>query len=80
MSKEISETKMNLNYDVSTCEFLDLDLKLATECLPLKDQEVLILYLMGHTHEDIARLQDVSRSTISKRMKKIVYNLSKLMK
>ncbi len=76
---EIAEFKMNLNYDISTYEFLDLDLEIATRHLSQKDQEVLILYLMGHTHDDIAKYKDVSRSTISKRLKRITSKLTILM-
>lgn len=71
---------MSLNYDISTYEFLDLDLKMATQRLSLKDQEILILYLMGYTHQDIAELKNVDRSTISRRLKKITSILSTLMR
>lgn len=77
---EIEKVEMELNYDTSTYEFLDLDLELATKRLPSKDQEVLILHLMGHTHSDIAKFQNVNRSTISKKLKKIVNDLSRLMR
>lgn len=81
--KEINKSdsvKMNLNYDITTYEFFDLDLKIATRRLSPKDQEILILYLMGYTQEDIAELKNVERSTISRKLKRIRDRLSIMMK
>lgn len=77
---DLNNVKMNLNYDISTYEFLDLDLKIATERLSSKDQEILILYLMGYSQEDIALVKNVERSTISRNLKRITNKLSVLMK
>lgn len=77
---DLNNVKMNLNYDISTYEFLDLDLKIATERLSSKDQEILILYLMGYSQEDIAVVKNVERSTISRNLKRITNKLSVLMK
>lgn len=82
-TKEINEldnVKMSLNYDISTYEFLDLDLKIATRRLSPKDQEILILYLMGYTQKDIAELKNVERSTISRKLKRITDRLSIFMR
>jgi len=74
------EIGARLNFDVSSYKFSDLDLEIAVRRLPIRDQEVLILHLMGHNQSDIARLHGVTRSMISKRLSKIMKTLSRRMK
>lgn len=68
------------NFDTSTLDLIDLDLKLAVEKLPSTDREILKLHLMGHTHQEIAKLFSVERSTISKRLRRILETLSSMLK
>ncbi|MGQ9610500.1 MAG: sigma factor-like helix-turn-helix DNA-binding protein [bacterium] len=77
--EETNKAKMSLNYDISTYEFFDMDLEMAIKRLASRDQELLILYLMGHTHDSIAKYQNVDRSTVSKRLSNIINKLSRLM-
>ncbi len=65
-----------LNFDVDSYEFDDLDLEIAASRLSKRDRGILILYLMGHTQEDIGRIYDVTRSMISKRFRVIMDKLN----
>ena len=66
-----------LNFDVQSYEFDDLDLKVAADNLPRRDQEILTLYLMGHRQRDIGKVYNVSRSMISKRLRIIMDSLAR---
>jgi len=55
-----------MNYDITTYEFEDPDLKAAANMLDERQRAILILYLMGHRQVDIARCCHISRSMISK--------------
>ena len=69
----------SLNFDVRSYQFGDLDLKIAVSRLPRRDQNVLILRLMGHKQRDIARVSGVTRSMISRRLTMIMDDLKKLL-
>ena len=64
-----------LNFDTQSYDFASLDLKLAVSKLPRRDQDIIILHLMGHAQHDIGKACRVSRSMISKRMRAIMKNL-----
>ena len=65
-----------LNFDVQSYRFNDLDLEIASSRLPQRDQNILILHLMGHTQRDIARVcGDINRSVISRRLRAIMNDL-----
>lgn len=64
-----------LNFDVRSYLFGDLDLKIAVSRLPRRDQNILILRLMGHKQRDIARVSGVTRSMISRRLSMITDDL-----
>ena len=66
-----------MNFDASSYEFGDLDLEMAVNRLPKRDQNILILYLMGHKQRDIGKIYNVSRSMISKRMQSIMGKLAR---
>lgn len=57
-----------LNFDVQSYQFGDLDLREAASQLPQRDRDILVLYLMGHTQRAIAELYTASRSMVSKRL------------
>lgn len=61
-----------LNFDIGSYQFEDMDLEIASHCLSTRDRAILILYLMGHTQDDIGNAYNVSRSMISKRFKVIM--------
>jgi DNA-binding NarL/FixJ family response regulator len=69
-----------LNFDVQSYQFADLDLKIAVSQLPRRDQNILVLHLMGHKQADIGRRFNVSRSMISKRLKGIYGKLARWLK
>lgn len=71
--------RARLNIDISTYTFNDIDLAIAVKKLSKKDQEVLILHLMGHSHSDIASLFRLSRSAITKRLAAITKDLALIM-
>lgn len=75
MENEVEGVTELLNFDVDSYVFEDLDLEIAAKCLSKRDRNILILYLMGHTQEDIGRINNVSRSMISKRFKVIMEKL-----
>ncbi len=64
-----------LSFDTRSYEFDNLDLKTAVNRLPRRDQDIIILHLMGHTQRDIGKAFHVSRSMISKRMRVIMASL-----
>jgi len=64
-----------LNFDVQSYQFSDLDLREAVSQLSQRDQDILILYLMGHTQRSIGKLYTASRSMVSKRLAVIADNL-----
>lgn len=66
-----------LNFDPRTYEFDSLDLKIAVSKLPRRDQEIIILHLMGHVQRDIGKAYNVSRSMISKRMRFIIDHITR---
>ena len=63
------------NFDIQSYQFDDLDLREAVSQLSQRDQDILILYLMGHTQRAIAELYTASRSMVSKRLAVIADNL-----
>jgi len=69
-----------LNFDVQSYQFGDLDLREAVSQLPQRDQDILILYLMGHTQRAIAEVFIASRSMVSKRLAIIADNLGHQLK
>ena len=71
---------MEMNFDVSSYHFEDLDLRLAVSRLPIRDQNILILRLMGHNQRDIAQVSGVTRSMISKRLRWIRNELKRRLK
>ena len=71
--------KANLNFDISSYPFDDIDLAMAVKKLNEKDQKVIILHLMGYKHCDIAFLLNLTRSSITKRLATIIKNLALLM-
>jgi len=76
LESAIIEESKKLNFDISSYQFTDLELELAVRNLHFRDQKILILYLMGHKHEDIARIINRERSLVSKRLKQIIEILS----
>jgi DNA-directed RNA polymerase specialized sigma subunit len=66
-----------LNFDVNSYEFEDQDLEMAVKRLSRRDQDIITLYLMGHTQEDIGRAYNVSRSMISKRFRVIINKITR---
>ena len=66
-----------LNFDTQSYDFDSLDLKIAVSKLPRRDQEIIILHLMGHVQRDIGKAYNVSRSMISKRMLFIIDNITR---
>jgi len=78
--KSRTHAGVSLNYDISSYEFMDIDLEISVQRLPTRDQRILVLYLMGHSQEDIAISQDISRSMVSKRLSKIRNILSGYMR
>ena len=67
----------SLNFDVRSYQFGDLDLKTAVSQLPRRDQNILVLHLMGHKQADIGRRFNVTRSMISKRLQGIYNKLAR---
>jgi DNA-directed RNA polymerase specialized sigma subunit len=66
-----------LNFDTRSYEFDSLDLKIAVSNLARRDQDILILHLMGHRQTDIGKVYNVSRSMISKRMRVITGSITR---
>jgi DNA-directed RNA polymerase specialized sigma24 family protein len=66
-----------LNFDTRSYRFEDPDLEMAVSRLPRRDQNILILRLMGHKQRDIARVSGVTRSMISKRLSMITEDLKR---
>ena len=64
-----------LNFDVQSYQFGDPDLREAVSQLSQRDQDILTLYLMGHTQRAISELYTASRSMVSKRLAVIANNL-----
>ncbi|MFC1716464.1 hypothetical protein ACFL6S_22530 [Candidatus Poribacteria bacterium] len=56
-----------LNFDIQSYQFHDLDLEMAVKELPQRDQTILVLHLMGHSQNAIAKTFSLSRSMMSKR-------------
>jgi hypothetical protein len=75
----LASSRCPLNFDVRSYQFRDLDLKIAVGRLPRRDQNVLILRLMGHKQRDIARVSGVTRSMISRRLSMIMDDLKELL-
>ena len=75
-AKQDEKSRARLNFDINSYRFNDLDLRLAANHLPQRDQNILILHLMGHKQHDIGKICDVSRSMISKRLRVIMDNLA----
>ena len=57
-----------LNFDIRSYQFGDLDLGEAVKRLSQRDQDIFILYLMGHSQRSIGKLYTASRSMVSKRL------------
>ena len=71
-------SKPSMNFDVDSYQFKDLDLEIAVKKLSKRDQSILILRLMGHTQDDIAKVSGgVTRSMISKRLRIIMNTLAR---
>jgi len=68
-----------LNFDISSYQFSDLDLKIAVGQLPAQYQKTLILHLMGHRQDDIAKACNITRAAISKRLHTIIRMLANQM-
>jgi DNA-directed RNA polymerase specialized sigma subunit len=69
---------IQMNFDISSYNFEDLDLKIAVSRLSEQDQNILVLSLMGHTQRDIAMVSGgVTRSMISKRLRIIMKKLAR---
>ena len=66
-----------LNFNVQSYRFEDLDLKIAVGRLPRRDQNILVLHLMGHKQRDIAKVCSISRSMVSRRLGVIKSNLER---
>ena len=64
-----------MNYDTSTYEFEDIDLKQAVKKLPERDAQVVLYYLMGFKQREIAPLFDLSRSMICKILHKAIMRI-----
>jgi DNA-directed RNA polymerase specialized sigma subunit len=83
MSKKLDRevgSSVNLNFDTKSYRFGDLDLKIAANRLPKRDQKILKLHLMGHTQMDIAQfIGGISRSMISRRLRSISEELANMM-
>jgi len=77
IQEEDTMRKGSLNYDINSYEFEDLDLAIAVRRQSKKDQKIIILYLMGYSHEDIGKTFNLTRSTISKRFQVIMEKLSR---
>ncbi len=71
------EDERQLNFDIRSYRFHDLDLAMAVSRLTRRDRIILILRLMGHTQHDIAVVFSLSRSMISKRLTAITDTLKK---
>lgn len=61
-----------MNYDISTYEFGDIDLAIASRKLETRDKMILILWLMGYSQQAIAGHIGRSRSLVSKRFRVIM--------
>jgi len=79
MQKKKGYKRVNLNFDTSSYQFINLDLEIAVSSLQSRDREIIILHLMGHKQKDIAKIVNLERSMISKRLKTIVTVLSTMM-
>lgn len=75
LSKLDEKNTGQLNLDIRSYQFHDLDLAMAAEKLTHRDQRILILHLMGHTQHNIAAVFSLSRSMISKRLTAITKEL-----
>ncbi len=71
----LGRNRKKLNFDVQSYQFGDLDLREAVSQLSQRDQDILTLYLMGHTQRAIAEVFSASRSMVSKRLVIIADNL-----
>jgi DNA-directed RNA polymerase specialized sigma24 family protein len=80
MQKKKGYKRVNLNFDTSSYQFINLDLEIAVSRLQSRDREIIILYLMGHKQKDIAKIVKLERSMISKRLKTITNMLSTMMR
>jgi DNA-directed RNA polymerase specialized sigma subunit len=80
MQKKKDYKQVDLNFDTSSYQFIDLDLEIAVSSLQSRDREIIILYFMGHKQKDIAKIVKLERSMISKRLKTIVNMLSTMMR
>ena len=65
------ERTWDMNFDVLSYQFSDLDLKIAAGRLAQRDQNILILHLMGHSQREIAGVSGVTRSMISRILQRI---------
>jgi len=71
-------SKPSMNFNIDSYQFKDLDLEIAVNKLSKRDQNILILRLMGHTQNDIAKASGgVTRSMISKRLRIIMNALAR---
>ena len=68
-----------MNFDIRSYQFGDLDLEIAVSQLNRRDRRILMLHLMGHKQRDIARVSGVTRSMISKRLRQIRDDLKELL-
>ncbi len=62
------ENGVVLNFDIQSYQFHDLDLAMAVKGLSRRDRTILVLHLMGHTQNAIAKTFSLSRSMMSKRL------------
>ena len=53
-----------------------IDLESAIDKLPERHQLMLLLWLAGHTHEEIARLAGVKRPAVTRQLARIANKLS----
>jgi DNA-directed RNA polymerase specialized sigma subunit len=80
MKRAKSKRQLASNFNTSSYIFGDLDLEIAVKSLELKDREITILYLMGHSQKEIGEAIGLDRSMISKRLKIIISMLTEKMK
>ena len=66
-----------LNFDLHSYRFEDPDLRIAANRLPQRDRNILVLHLMGHRQDDIAKVYKISRSMVSRRLGAIKDNLAR---
>lgn len=67
-----AEKGVELNYDIQSYQFHDLDLAAAAKKLSQRDQTILVLHLMGHSQESMSVVFSLSRSMMSKRFTTIM--------